>query len=89
LTVADPPRHLLDGGRSAPAPARRWSICPGPCMTVVDPPRHGADGGRSAPEPAWRWSICRHFGGVSWWCSGHRLAGRIEGGRCADAADRL
>jgi len=46
--MVDLPRILPDGGRSAPVGGRRWSICPGSCLTVVDLPRILPDGGRSA-----------------------------------------
>ena len=59
----------------------------GHSATVADLPGSGRDGGRSATDGRRRWSICRHRVGVSWGQSGHRLAGRSDGGRCTtDAA---
>jgi len=46
------------------------------------------DGGRSASGPAWRWPICRHCLGVSRRHIDHRLAGGLDGGRCATAGPR-
>jgi hypothetical protein len=92
LTVVDPPRDLLDGGRSAPGSARRWSICPRTCLTVVDLPTFRRRVGSADRPPSGhsrgRWSIRSASSAPRQGRSGHRRHDQPDGGRSAPTTRR-